>query len=139
MKTKHLAHFTQIADQITFSLNLSALVWSTAVYSPSAPRLNVLCAQRPSSLVASVVAQGYFIVTFISSNQSGYSPLTSAIIDKTFATHWIFSLFETILCKPQRWLCVKIPVDQQFLKYSDQPVCQPCHVQSHSNHLSFPF
>ncbi len=23
-------------------------------------------------------------------------------------------------CKPWRWLCVKIPVDQQFLKYSDQ-------------------
>ncbi len=32
------------------------------------------------------------------------------------ATHWVFSLFQTILCKPYRQLFVKIPVDQQFLK-----------------------
>ena len=36
------------------------------------------------------------------------------------------------------WLCVKIPVDQKFLKYSDQSFWhqQPCHV--HLNHLSSP-
>jgi len=39
--------------------------------------------------------------------------------------------FQNILCKPYRWLFVKIPVEQQFLKYSYQPVChqQPCHIQ----------
>ncbi len=44
------------------------------------------------------------------------------------AAHWIFSFFRTLLCKPWRWLCMKIPVDQQFLKYSDQLVWdqQPC-------------
>ncbi len=56
----------------------------------------------------------------------------------TTTAHWIFSLSWTIPCEPQRWLCVKIPIDQQFLKYSDQPVWhqQPCHVQSHLNPLS---
>ncbi len=36
---------------------------------------------------------------------------------------------------------VKIPVDQQLLKYSDQSVWhqQPVHVQSHLNPLSSPF
>ncbi len=36
---------------------------------------------------------------------------------------------------------MKIPVDQQFLKYSDQPVWhqQPFHIQSHLNPLSSPF
>ncbi len=54
----------------------------------------------------------------------------------TTAAHLIFSLFRSV-----RWLCVKIPVDQQFLKYSDQPVWhqQPFHVQSHLNTLSSPF
>ncbi len=36
---------------------------------------------------------------------------------------------------------MKFPVDQQFLKYSDQPIWhqQPFYVQSHLNPLSFPF
>ncbi len=40
-----------------------------------------------------------------------------------------------------QWLCVKIPVDQQFFKYSDLHVWhqQPFHVQSHLNPLSSPF
>lgn len=47
---------------------------------------------------------------------------------ETTAAHWILSLFQTILSKPQRWLCMKMPVDQQFSEK-----------QSHLNPLSFPF
>lgn len=38
------------------------------------------------------------------------------------AAHQIFSLLQTILYKHMRRLCGKIPIDQQFLKYSDKPV-----------------
>lgn len=40
--------------------------------------------------------------------------------------------FRAILCKPLRWCCMRIPVDQQFVKHTDQPIChqQPCCVQS---------
>ena len=50
-------------------------------------------------------------------------------------------LFRTILCKPQRWLRMKISADQQFLKYSEQPVWhqQPFFSQMQLNHLSSPF
>lgn len=36
---------------------------------------------------------------------------------------------------------IELRVDQQYLKYSDQSIChqQPCHVQSHRNHLSSSF
>lgn len=50
----------------------------------------------------------------------------------TTDTQWIFSVFQVILCKPQRRLCVKLLVDHQFLKYSDQPAW---HIQS----LNSPF
>lgn len=50
------------------------------------------------------------------------------------------SSFWTDLCKRQRWLCVKIPIDQQFLKRSDQTVWQhSCHIQSRLYLLSLPF
>ncbi len=76
-----------------------------------------------------------------SRNQSEMIWAFWGIFVHTTATHWIFSLFRTSLCKPQRWLWMKIPVDQQFLKYSDQPVWhqQPLHVQSHLKPLSSPF
>jgi len=89
------------------------------------------------------VTSGYLSYCCLSiiSNQSAHSPLTST---RHFCphncAHWIFSLFRTILSKPKRRLCVEIPVVQQFLKYSDQPVWhqQPFHVQSHLNSLSSP-
>lgn len=50
-------------------------------------------------------------------------------------------LFWTILCKPQRWFCMKITVDKQFLKYMDQPIWyqQPCRVQIYINPFYFLF
>lgn len=38
-------------------------------------------------------------------------------------------LFQTVLCK-QRWLFRKIPVDQQFVKYSDRPSAPRAFIQS---------
>lgn len=40
--------------------------------------------------------------------------------------------FRAVLCKLLRWWCMKIPVDQQFVKRTDQPIChqRPCCVQS---------
>lgn len=50
-------------------------------------------------------------------------PLTSACISTIFAqrttAHRLFSLFQSILCKPQCWLCGKFPVKRQFLKFRD--------------------
>lgn len=52
--------------------------------------------------------------------------------------HCNFSLFLAILYKLLRWLCGKIPVNKQFLNYSDQTVW---HQQTipHSKSLKFPF
>ncbi len=90
-----------------------------------------------------VVMSGWVTVAFLSSITSLSILLwhQQGIFGHTTAAHWIFSLFRTILCKPLRWLCMKIPVDQQFFKYSDQPVWhqQPYHVQSHLNPLSSSF
>lgn len=62
----------------------------------------------------------------IISNQCAHSPLTSnikkALFIHTTVPHLIFSLFQTILCQHQRWLCEKIPVNNPLLKYSDQQV-----------------
>lgn len=61
-----------------------------------------------------------------------------AIFLHTTAAHWLFSLFQAVLCKPSKWWCIKIPVDRQFLECSGPPVWhhQPRHVQSHQNPLS---
>lgn len=47
--------------------------------------------------------------------------------------------YYAILSKPQRILCRTIIVNQQFLKYPDQPVWQQqsCHLQIHFSHLFF--
>lgn len=46
--------------------------------------------------------------------------------------------FQTILCNPQIWSSMIIPLDQRFMKYSDKHVWhqQPCRIQSHSKHFS---
>lgn len=43
----------------------------------------------------------------------------------------------TILCNLYRLLCVKIPRDQQFQKYLNQPIWyqQACHGQSHQDQM----
>ena len=45
---------------------------------------------------------------------------------------------EAFPMNPKRWLWVKIPLIQQFEKYSDKPVWhqQPWHIQSHISRLS---
>ncbi len=101
------------------------------------------CVFRDGVLRTFVVTSGYMSYCCLSiiSNQSAHSPLTSDI-NKAFSSTQLpltgyFLFFRIILCKHLRGLCVKIQVDQQFLKYSVQPVChqQPFHVQSHLNPL----
>lgn len=43
-------------------------------------------------------------------------------IKKEFSSSWLplTGYFLKILCKPQRWLCMKIIAAQQFLAFSDQ-------------------
>lgn len=41
------------------------------------------------------------------------------IFTQRTAAHWRFSMFWTVLCKPQRLLCERIQI-QQFFKYSEQ-------------------
>ncbi len=110
--------------------------------SPSASG-STCCAFRDCILHTLVVTSGYLSYCCLSiiSNQSAHSPMTSDInkaFSSTTAAHWIFSLFRSILCKPKRWSCMKIPVEQLFLKYADQSVWhqQPFHVQSHLNPLN---
>ncbi len=120
-------------------------VWSSAAVAHLLQGLKC-CAFRDGILHALVVTSGYLSYCCLSiiSNQSTHTPLTSDI-NKAFASTQLpltgyFLFFGPFSLNP-RWLCVKIPVDQQFLKYSDQPVLcqQPFHVQSHLNPLSSPF
>ncbi len=84
-----------------------------------------------------VVTSGYLSYCYLSiiSNQSVHSPLTSDINEALFvhttAARWIFSLFEPFSVNTRDGCAVKIPVDQQCVKYSDQSVWhqQPFHVQ----------
>jgi len=45
------------------------------------------------------------------------------VFTKKISTSWIFYFFFRPFSLNLRWLWRKISVDQQFLKYSDQPVC----------------
>ncbi len=105
-------------------------------WSPSASGFDVLCVQR-CILQILVVTSGYLSYCCLSiiSNQSVHSPLTSDI-NKTFSSTQMpltgyFLFFRPFSVNPRDG-CVKIPVDQQFLKYSDQSVWhqQPFHIQS---------
>ncbi len=94
------------------------LVWSSA----AGARLlqgSTCCVFRDARLQTSAGTSGYFSYCrlSISPNQSDLRPLppTRRFRPRTVA-HRIFSLVRTVLCKPWRWLCMKIPVDQQFLK-----------------------
>ncbi len=115
-------------------------VWSSAAVAV----LLQGCVFRDGILHTLVLTSGYLsycCLSIISNQSAAFSWHQQGIFVHTTAAHWIFSLFRTILCKPWRWLCVKIPVDQQFFKYSDQPIWhqQSFHVQSHLNTLSSPF
>jgi len=77
------------------------------------------CVFRDAHLQTSVVTSAYlsYCCLSISLNQSGHSPLTSGI-NKAFSATELpltgnFLIF---------WLCIRIPVDQLFLKYPDLPV-----------------
>ncbi len=107
-------------------------------WSPSASGFDVLCVQR-CILQILVVTSDYLSYCCLSiiSNQSAHSPLTSDI-NKAFSSTQLpltgyFLFFRPFSVNPRDGcVCVEIPVDQQFLKYSDQPVWhqQPFHVQS---------
>ncbi len=64
-------------------------------------------------------------------------PFSSDINKAFFYPHMFFRTFSV----NPRWLWVKIPVHQQFLKFSDHPVWHQhlCHFQSHLNHPFSPF
>lgn len=97
---------------------------------------SVCCKFRDGLLHKLVVTSGCFPISL---NQRYYSPLTSgeALLLGTVA-HCRVPLFKAIVCKPYRWLCGRIPVDQQFLKQSHEPVLhqQHCQVQCHLNFSS---
>ncbi len=125
------------SDQATF-FQTSSVQWHPVWSSAAVAHLlqgSTCCAFRDGILYTLVVMSGYLSSCCLSiiSNQSAHSPLTSdlwhqqGIFVHTTAAHWIFSLFRTLLCQTTRWLGVKIPVDQQFLKYSDQPVWHQQH------------
>ncbi len=78
--------------------------------SPSASKFYVLCVQGCSS--ANLDSNEWLFELL----QSGRSPLTSSI-NKAFLPKELLTGY--FLFSPL--LCVKIPVDQQFLKYSDPP------------------
>jgi len=111
--------------------------------SPSSSGFDVLCVQRWCSAFFGW-NECLFALLLPSYHLEPVCPFSSdlshqqGIFVHTTDAHWIFSVFRTILCK--RWLCVKIPEDQRFLTYSDQPAWhqQPCHVQCHLNPFFFP-
>lgn len=58
------------------------------------------------------------LLSFLST-QPVWSLVSTGIFTHRAAAHWIFFLFQPLLCKPSRRLCGKIPADQQFLKYAN--------------------
>lgn len=89
---------------------------------PSASGL--VCGQRLSSAYFSC-NKLLFWVTVLTFNLSVHSPPTSAISYAfSFSPRELtgYFVFWAILNKLLRWLSIKIPEGQQFLKYSDQPV-----------------
>ncbi len=116
-------------------------VWSSAAVAHLLQG-STCCAFRDGILHILVVTSGYLSYCCLSiiSNQSAHSPLTSNI-NKAFSSTKLpltgyFLFFGPFSVNPRNG-CVKIPVDQQFLKYSDHQ--QPFHIQSHLNSLSSPF
>ncbi len=114
-------------------------VWSSAV--AYLLQGSTCCVFRDGILHTLVVMSGYLSYCCLSiiSNRSNHSPLTST---RHFCPHNCRSLdMFSFSDHSLRWLCVKIPVDQQFLKYSEQPVWhkQTFHTQSHLKPLSSPF
>jgi len=55
---------------------------------------------------------------------SSTSGINKALFTHRTVTHWIFSFFLTFLCKPSKWLCVKIPVNHQSMSCS-KPLKSP--------------
>ncbi len=99
-------------------------------WSPSASGFDVLCVQRCilHILVVTSVYLSYCCLSIIS-NQSVHSPLTSDI-NKAFSSTQLPLTGYFLFFRP-------FSVDQQFLKYSDQPVCTNNHSTfSHLNPLS---
>ena len=78
----------------------------------------------------------FYCCLSISSKQSGHF-LNKAFLLTELPLTGYFLFFGPFSVNPRR-LCLKIPVDQQFLKYSVW-YQQPCHVQSHLNHHSSSF
>ncbi len=97
---------------------------------------SMCCAFRDGILHTLVVTSGYLSYCCLSiiSNQSAHSPLTSDI-NKVFLSTQLPLTGHFLFFGPS-----KIPVDQQFLKYSDQLVWhqQPIHIQSNLNPLFVP-
>lgn len=100
-------------------------------------KINTLCFQRWSSgnvgcnELLFEPQQTFSIIL----NQSTWFPFSSTVVSYFHPQPplWIFLYFRMILCKAERRLCVKLPGDHQFLKYSNQK--QLCHIQSHFNHF----
>lgn len=84
------------------------------------------------------------IVMWLSQLLSSHSPpmpdIKKIFSPRELALAGYFSLFLTILCKPQRCLWWESSGDQQFLKLSDRPVWhqQPCHIQRLLKQFFFP-
>lgn len=107
---------------------IHAFMWSSAA-AAHLLQASMWCAFRDALLPTLIVAI-WVTVGLLSTWTS------LAILLWPLPAHWIATLFQTILCKPYRQLCVKIEGDQQFLKNSNPLVWhqQPRHIQSHLNH-----
>lgn len=93
-------------------------------------RFDVLCMQ--SCFSARVVNGTYFSCSLpVGSNKSGQFPLTSHISKASLPTEhlmfWVFILHYSV--------SVKVPGDQQFLKYSNRPIWHP-HTMPRSESLA---
>lgn len=67
---------------------------------------SMCCAFRNALMHILVITSGYLSYCCLStrSKQSGHSLLNFGIFIKRTAAHWTFSMFQTVLCKPQRVL-----------------------------------
>uniref|UniRef100_A0A8C1QFQ2 Inositol hexakisphosphate and diphosphoinositol-pentakisphosphate kinase n=1 Tax=Cyprinus carpio TaxID=7962 RepID=A0A8C1QFQ2_CYPCA len=141
---------TSLLGAVTRVMSNSSFISSELLSMPAVKRFSVSYARHPTNGF-----EGCSLVPSIYPLETLHNSLSLKQVDEfltTLCKNGSETQFKRLKCKWKNTLtfilnprdgclCVKIPIDQQFVKNSEQPVWyeQPCHAQSYSNHLSSPF
>uniref|UniRef100_A0A8C1TK31 Inositol hexakisphosphate and diphosphoinositol-pentakisphosphate kinase n=1 Tax=Cyprinus carpio TaxID=7962 RepID=A0A8C1TK31_CYPCA len=143
-------YISLVLFSLTRVMSNSSFISSELLSMPAVKRFSVSYARHPTNGF-----EGCSLVPSIYPLETLHNSLSLKQVDEfltTLCKNGSETQFKRLKCKWKNTLtfilnprdgclCVKIPIDQQFVKNSEQPVWyeQPCHAQSYSNHLSSPF